>query len=151
MTPAYTGTNLQASDRATLPVTNTQAPSTPHPTTPSSKIFHTPGLGQETQHVHLPGPLCSPDLIPPKSFPTSRANPPSHLLFCSNLLCSHRHRTNKRSPHAQIHGKNTNNMEDYTSISIPNPPVLQKFARENYLNEHQDMQLKRTIFFIGFY
>lgn len=65
------------------------------PSHTTSKLSSQPGLpphsrlgtgGTNCTLVHL---LYLPDFIPPKTFPTSRPNPPKHPLFLPNLLCPH--------------------------------------------------------------
>lgn len=58
-------------------------PIAPPPVQPD---LHTPGLGQDTHPAHQSRPLCPPDFIPPKPFPTCW---PSHLcILSSTLTCS---------------------------------------------------------------
>lgn len=63
-------------------------PSHPHPIfSPSQIQSYPPDLNREAHPAKQFIPLCPSNLIPSKPFPTSRTNPPPHLLFFHNLRC----------------------------------------------------------------
>lgn len=90
--------------------------------------------------------LCPPDLIPSKPLPTSNPAHPHTLSSAPTCSVHIRHRTNKRSLHVQIPlqtYKQHERLSQYLLSKLTSPAEI--FANDNYLDESEDIEFKRTI------